>query len=732
MLINSKKCTKNAKNNVEKWNKLAELLWSHIQNGLEKIDDQLLCATCFFSVIILTDKQAVYMIKMKEIIDKEIVLKTTDWKESSSSLQAVSLMYGMFQSSFLTQNIEHSNFIHIINSTFNLLILMGYEYSLFTFIGFKTMNAFKKVCGTALEMIIYSEENQIKLLNLVNHNWENPITGVRDLIMGIFQTLVNILSPDSLKSCIEETNSFYWNKARYLMLSVIIDHYKSETSIISESWIDGLINSLYKPGLVSAGADMYYAVLKKTHSENVWCKLFKQKVMKVLKGSSSKAIENFGNYWLLTSFKKFPQLMSILVDEFDEFGYTDNEYYSILFLMKQGNKLGILERHWDSTDHITNTEKIISNAIEHSNIQVRTLAFDILCFTQEKTLPSEIQFTLILGYLRNNINSDCTVLRINMLNSLNLFLTQLHILFRNVKDAAETENLPIFYKNLGEVVITSLNLNGNYQRKCTNVKMINVIIDCVSHIPKKRRDHVKSTSISLKEYLQKNGSWQYHNENTVLKLISLLRDPSDDIRDNVGKLLLNHYSEELRLTEMMNTITENAVHSMKSKFFFEICCGQSMFKLIVNLLLKEKHDEARFKSLDDVFSYGYTELVAEYLENRDILKSIEEGKQLHSFISILQVVLETCLKNSYRLEAYIEGNMNYLIEVLQKIANQFSWEQHNATSSDFSKLNEMVEDIIAKSEYNPSDVTDKDETKISGLHQIVLNCLWLNVKVCNS
>lgn len=728
MLITAKRCKISSENNSEKWNNIAELLWSHIDTGLDKMDDQLLCATCFFSVIVLTDNPDEYIRKMQEIIEREIALKYTDSKESKSSHQAVSLMYGMFQSSFLIS--KHSNVTEVINLSFDLLNLMGYEYSQFTFIAFKTMNAFKKVCGRDLQKVIFSEENQIKLLNLVNHNWENPITGVRDLIKGIFQTLVTIFDPDSRKSIVQEINGFYWNKAKYLMLSEIIENYKCETSLFSEyNWIDGLINSLHKPGLVSAGADMYYAILKKLRNEDVWCTLFLQKVVGLLQGVSNKAIENFGNYWLLTTLKRFPLLMSVLIDEFNIHGqYTDKEYYSILFLMKQGNKLGILDRNWESVDSFTKNERIVLSAIEHRNAQVRILAFDIICFIQEKSLPSRTEYSLILNYIKNNINSDCTILRLNMLNSLNIFLSQLHIIFRNMKDNTKTGGLLNFCKGLQGIIITSLNLNGNYQRKCTNVKIMNNIIDCLSEIPRKRKDHVKVSSISLKEFLHSNDCWKFNDESTVLKIISLLKDPSEDIRENTVKLLLNHFSNELKKPELINQITQTALQSMRSKFFYEISCGQSMFKLIVNLLLKETQEEAMFKNLDDVFNYGYSELLAEYKLKQDVIKSIEDGKQLHSFISILQVVLEISIKNAYKLD-FSDENMNELLDILQGITNQFTWEQQNSTSSDFSKISEIIEDIIAKSGNSQNEFTDKDETKISGLHQIVLNCIWLNVKV---
>lgn len=67
-----------------------------------------------------------------------------------------------------------------------------------------------------------------------------------------------------------------------------------------------------------------------------------------------------------------------------------------------------------------------------------------------------------------------------------------------------------------------------------------------------------------------------------------------------------------------------------------------------------------------------------------------------------------------------------LLRILEDISTQFAWDE-SSSSSDFSQINDMVQKII-----DNSGVTSKegeDNTKISGMHQIVLNCIWLNVKV---
>ncbi|XP_022826541.1 uncharacterized protein LOC111356429 [Spodoptera litura] len=718
--------------NEEFWNQVADNLWSHLQIGFKTFDDQLLCATCFYTVLPCTEKQDTYLTELLHMIEEELSNKNKE-ESSSKTYNVVSMMYGIFQSTFLIQK-THSDVIKsVLKPVFDLLLLMGYEYSQYTFISFKTMKLFKKVLGTDFQECIFSKERQIKLLNFINHNWENPVTGIRDLNRSVFQTLLTTLDDEMYQTVMQEINSFYWNKAKYLMLSEVIEYKNAKSlSLLNENkWVDGLTYSLHKPGLVSAGADMYYALLKQIDFEKDWCTVFLNDVIKILIGSSGKAIENFHNFWCLITMKKFPNLHHILLEELRNHDKTEQNLCSQLCIMKQANRKGLLEKNWKSPEDFDHIEKTVLIGLDHCNAYIRTLAFDIVCVSQGKVAPSQLEYDLILEFIHNNINSDCTVLRLSMLNSLNIFLTQLHSTFLNVMIKDESNEslqnrriLLEFCTKLQNSVITSINLNGNYQRKITCVKLCSTIISCFSEIPNKRRGQIRNMNMTLIEYVKEKECWVLSTDDFVLKLISLLKDPTDDVRENVVKLLLNHYSEELKNPNINQHLVNGALKSMRSKFFYEISCGQSMFKLITNLVIKHKHSIGQYKNVEDIFYFAYNELISEHKAKTNIMKSIEMGKQLHSFMNILLVVLETCIANSYKID--INGVMSEFVEVLESISNQFAWEEDSSTSSDFSKMSDMVENIIDNSGLTVSD--EIDETKISGFHQIVLNSLWLNVK----
>ncbi|CAB3247375.1 unnamed protein product [Arctia plantaginis] len=423
----------------EFWGEVVHLLWHHLKTCLGNLDDQLLCATCFYSVIPLVDQrdQDYYMEKLLHVVGPESnspsrfirrsmpgskrlpfgieLSPNSDHVKTMSTniLRVVSLIYGLFQSSFTTKTDNDKTFkiSEILKEIFDLLLPMGYEYSEYTFLVFKIIKSFRKVCGGLLEKYIFNNENNLKLLALVNDNWENPITGVRDLNRSIFQTVISTLDKSTYDRVSKDIEGFYWNKAKYLMLSDIIETYTDDILLlINHKWIDGVVYSLYKPGLVSAGADMYYALLKKINNQDYWCQFFLLHVLKILSGSCIKAIENFCNYWCLTTMKKFRTISNVLIDELEKVEYSDQVLHSKLGILRQANKLGVLDKNWSSTSN--NITNYVLAGINNYNTHVRILAFDIICVSQTKSIPTATEYNLILEYLSCNLNSDSTVLRI--------------------------------------------------------------------------------------------------------------------------------------------------------------------------------------------------------------------------------------------------------------------------------------------------------------------------------
>ncbi|CAH2242671.1 jg8489 [Pararge aegeria aegeria] len=702
-------------------------LWCHLTTELPEFDDQLLCCTCFYSVLSNSEMENFYLNQALQIINHE-KLKEVKFGEKKNTSVAVSLCYGLFQSSYLMQQKDkpHEELVDLLNATFELMMQMAYEYSQHTFIVFKIMTSFKKVIETPYQQIVFNRERKIKLLNLINHNWENPITGVRNLNRIIFKMLLHELDNDMHEQVLHEINGFYWNKAKFLMLTEIIEHNNSnvEGFVLKNQWILGLIESLNNPGLVSAGADMYYAILKKLISENNWKNLFLTHIIKILIGTSFKAIENFSNYWCLTTFKKFPNLAQVIITELKNVVETEQKLFSFMTVLKQANRLGLVEKKWSELQY-TSEETMVLSSLEHCNASIRMLAFEIICVSNKKDLPSDIEFKKVLDFLQNNVNTDCTVLRISTLNNLANFFMNLHTSYINYhKNREDLYDLRHFCKKLQLFIIDSLNLDGNYQRKLTTVKMAYLTLLHFNKVPRKKQKQTRGISKSLIGYLKENGYWLLNSRDFIMKLISLLKDPATDIHDCILQILLDFYLPDISDTMTMNYLIEESFKCIKSKFFFEISCGLNIFKLIINIIIRKERVAANFKNIEDIFNFTYNEIIAETNAKINVVESIARGKQLHSFLSLIYIIFDLIIKNSYKMELPVE-TMDSLLNILKDISNNFAWEEDTNTSSDFSKMNDMVLSLIDSSSFEEN---RRDETKISGLYQIVLNCLWLNVK----
>ncbi|CAG4945445.1 unnamed protein product [Parnassius apollo] len=375
------------------YDKLLQTLWGHLQSELKELDDQLLCSTCFYIILSIVEKQEHFLKLILQNINEELNKRNESNRDNSTIMRTVSIIYGLFQSSFLSQkdNQNEAVLVDILNSVFDLLIHMAYEYSHYTFLTFKIIVSLKKVCGTSLQDVVFTRQNQLKLLNLVNHNWENPINGIRNLNRSIFQTIVSVMDGDIYEEILRKINSFCWNKAKYLMLSEVIEQYTDNVVILIKQFnlVDGLLHSLHKPGLVSAGADMYYSLLKKIYSDEEWREIFLNSIIQILNCSSQKAIENFNNYWCLTTLKKFPSLSTLIINVLQKCENSEKKMFGTLCLIRQSNRLNLIVKDWSQ---ITDIEQLVICGIEHCNPYIRMSAFDIVCVTHEILESTSSQF----------------------------------------------------------------------------------------------------------------------------------------------------------------------------------------------------------------------------------------------------------------------------------------------------------------------------------------------------
>lgn len=725
----------------EYWYNIADLLWKHLVTTFPTLESQFLCSTCFYNVLFtIKDKSKIniyldVMIKeMNDSIHGKYVEVERLLVDSNNMFKVLCYIHGIFQMPipFECPSELTPLFKNLFLKGFDLLAVLMIRYNPYTFMAFKLMLYYKKILGTEYGDIL-SNTKKVHLLNLVCLNFENPIPGVRDLNRSVFKMLINVLEDKSYNEIANEVDGFVWNKAKYLMLAEIIKRENKDVFPLLHvfpSWINGVTNSLYKPGLVSAGADMYFSILKGLNKADEWLTLFYNDILTVLTGDSIKAKKNFMNYWSLNTFKKFPQVMH------QYYNTIDCSLYSSLAIMRQGNRLGLVNK--DLTDQYDKLNHYITAGLVDVEPHVRLLAFDIVAVSNGISLPNEKEYNIIYTFLLNNVNSDSTILRINMLESVKLFLVRLHSSFNHTEEvdehAVKVSGMFQFCRNIQMLIIDSLNLRGNYQRKITIVKLCNILLSAFKDISKKKREK-SNKSIKFKppiesdliKRLKRENVWLLGDVKFLKTLILLLKDPAADVKESVITLLLNHYAESIIEHKMIDEIMGNAFECTKSKFFYKISCSQIMIKLVTSLLITHTVTDSKYTNIQAIFIY-VCKLVIECKKEPNIFKSVQNGQQLHAYISILNTILLVTLEYNYDMsDIYQDKVFKDIIRTLESQSSLFvDYTAVGVENADFSQINDIVNRAIESG--NATNYEVADDTKISDLQLIVLHTMWLNVK----
>ncbi|CAK1543097.1 unnamed protein product [Leptosia nina] len=82
--------------------------------------------------------------------------------------------------------------------------------------------------------------------------------------------------------------------------------------------------------------------------------------------------------------------------------------------------------------------------------------------------------------------------------------------------------------------------------------------------------------------LEQNKIWILSQKEFTMKLLNLLKDPADDIRQGILDVLLNYYSNDLKHSDTFTNILQDVKQCSGSKFFYDIDCSKIMFKLMMS------------------------------------------------------------------------------------------------------------------------------------------------------
>lgn len=151
---------------------------------------------------------------------------------------------------------------------------------------------------------------------------------------------------------------------------------------------------------------------------------------------------------------KFKHINSLLL----LYNNINNQPNSDLYL-----QVSVLRMIYNYNTEVENSQEILGLSLKCGYAKIRTEAFIILCSSQI-TLNT---LNLIYNFIVDNVNSDCTTLRIKLIYGLESML----------RKCKKPNNLVLQFLNRLHMFITSNLVPGsNYQRKITSLKMYSILL----------------------------------------------------------------------------------------------------------------------------------------------------------------------------------------------------------------------------------------------------------------
>lgn len=323
---------------------------------------------------------------------------------------------------------------------------------------------------------------------------------------------------------------------------------------------------------------------------------------------------------------KFKHINSLLL----LYENINNQSKSSLYL-----QVSVLRIIYNYNTEVENCQKILDLSMKSGNPKIRTEAFTILCYSKITTNT----LNLIYNFIVDNINSDCTTLRIKLISGLENMLRKCKKLNNIV--------LEFLYK-LHKFIFTNLESGSNYQRKITSLKIYSVILKY-----NKNKDLI---SYSYRNLLFTNllDSEDVRNECSAILVSNFIIVKEDKVYlNNWIKLGLNLCYDPLFYKNESGSIIINTVIKLIYK------CGLTIDMLNINNLsmsayildlVQKQGDKLKDNFINNVINGTFYGLLST-LNNLSFEKNAPEINMLN------KTEIETMLN-------LIENNLNLLLDTL--------------------------------------------------------------------
>ncbi|XP_046384464.1 thyroid adenoma-associated protein homolog isoform X2 [Ischnura elegans] len=513
-------------------------------------------------------------------------------------------------------------------------------------------------------------------------------------------------------------------KSKYLMLTSLLCQFGVKEGLNEFPCIpDGLVYSLPYTHLVSAGADCYRCLLKGM-DEAQWQKHFYLPFKCVLKGKDRVSMNNLMSYWMPVTLKTHPVVLNQLLH--DVTGEVNPpSMFAVAALYKHGRKTGLLP--WEQID-----SELLKGCLAHICDDVRGEAFAAVCAcTKTTSLPFESEIEMVRLFVVENVNVDSSSLRQVIVVSFKIFICRVRdvhftLCFGNqVKALPGSEGVINFFHWLLKYIIDNFVPGVNYQRRITCLLLLGVVLDSISHGEGRSLGRTDWCECSFRDGVSEQD-WKGPEVHSLL--LNALTDSVADVRDAASAILKKHFVEPS--DSLLIALWGKAMTLCTSSLFYEVESGAVLVDNLMHWRLRRSSAEGALGAagmVDDLLSQAeHQRHLLEANMVQGALHAPVHGilSALHRIISCPDAFARLGLRREHvaTLLALVDGLSVFALEALSsKPHSQLE------VAPSFAEMGFAIDVAVSESIKCLGICGDGVEPSVS---ELVLNCLWLNMKVC--
>uniref|UniRef100_A0A146M6J7 Thyroid adenoma-associated n=5 Tax=Lygus hesperus TaxID=30085 RepID=A0A146M6J7_LYGHE len=659
------------------------------------------------------------------------------------------------QSFWLSPQVSQSTWHSLlVGRMFPLLETEAFTYSHRTLLAFKSLVVWAKRFRLNTMNGRLSSSLAISLLNIIASNWENPFNGVREQNSLLLEQLLamtsmedneeipTLLRPPNLVELVLTEMS--WKvKSKFFFLSVIIPVASPLSTVLSfyEDLIEGLVLSLQYTHLVSAGTELYRVILEYIPQDK-WSHLFLPRILTILSESESTLAKlNLFNYWMGPTIKKYRNCLDLVYDGLRGQASTklsDDIILSIVLTLKLGRKEGYEEMSWPAI----RTSPYLSLALTHQNEHIRTTAFAVVCVSSKTSgLITTDEFTLVRNFLEENVNSDSSPLRQALINSFTTLLVRLRdscLQALRTHEGVGCDGVVrsmTFLEWLFRFLASCLEIGSNYQRKITALELYKVVLSYLAdENGGERKSNAKADGQRVMKHCIAVGKWGFTSEIGRESLLFCISDSAEDVRESAARLLATYFKIIEPDASRFNLLFNKGVSLCGDPMFYNSEAGALLVYTVTCLSYKGGLGATKF--LDIKFERVCSGLLP-HAENQfaalktDILLGATGGSPLYGILrAVGRLELDPSSPEYHTLSPQeinrfvnlVEAVVHHLLQVLASKSTSIS-----DYAPSFLEMGEAIKSVVEGSALN---VEESDKFQLSPAYQLVLNTIWLNLKIC--